>query len=31
MKKAKLKLYEIINLDIELNGYINPENGEVRV
>ena len=31
MKKAKLKLYEIINLDIELNGYINPVNGEVRV
>jgi hypothetical protein len=31
MKKAKLKLYEIINLDIELNGYINPENGDVRV
>ncbi len=31
MKKVKLKLYEIINLDIELNGYTSPENGEVRV
>ncbi len=31
MKKVKLKLYEIINLDVELNGYISPENGEIRV
>jgi hypothetical protein len=28
--KAKLKLFEILNLDIELNGYTTPE-GEVRV
>jgi hypothetical protein len=28
--KAKLKLFEILNLDIELNGFISPE-GEVRV
>jgi hypothetical protein len=28
--KAKLKLFEILNLDIELNGFVSPE-GEVRV
>jgi hypothetical protein len=29
--KAKLKLFEILNLDIELNGFSIPETGEVRV
>ena len=29
--KAKLKLFEILNLEIELNGYINPETGEKTV
>jgi len=28
--KAKLKLFEILNLDIELNGFVLPE-GEIRV
>lgn len=28
--KAKLKLFEILNLDIELNGYVTPE-GETRI
>ena len=28
--KAKLKLFEVLNLDIELNGFVSPE-GEVRV
>ena len=31
MKKVKLKLFEIINLDVELNGFISSETGEVRV
>lgn len=26
--KVKLTLGEILNLDIELSGYVNPENGE---
>ena len=29
--KAKIKLFEILNLDIELNGFSIPETGEVRV
>lgn len=29
--KAKLKLFEILNLEIELNGFINPETGERTV
>ena len=28
--KAKLKLFEVLNLDIELNGLVLPE-GEVQV
>lgn len=31
MKKIKLKLYEIINLHIELNGLTSPENGKILV
>lgn len=31
MKKVKLKLFEIINLHIELLGYVSPEDGKVRV
>ena len=31
MKKVKLKLFELINLNIELNGFTAPDTGEVRV
>lgn len=29
--KAKLKLFELLNLEIELNGFTNPETGETNV
>jgi hypothetical protein len=31
MKKQKLKLHEILNLDIELNGFVDPKTREVKV
>lgn len=31
MEKTKLKLYEILALDVELNGFVDPQNGKMIV